>query len=648
MHISSAMVCSSKYLPFSLLQLPTPKKFTAPSSYKHFGPFFTFRLSAFPTTFSSQPQHSLSLVRSTATTEFVERPEGGSEFVEIGYICSVHGLQGEVRVKPRTDFPDLRFSQPGKRWLRQQVSGGEVIQEIELVEARGYSREKTWIIKFNEIESVDQALKLVGSTILVPEEDRPELEEGDFYTRDLVGMTVILKETGERVGTVVNVFNSGASDLLHVELKSSVAKQNPGDAGPLVWVPFVEAIVPDIDLQKREMLITPPKGLLELNVRSDERSKKERRQLEWKARKKFQKLLVAAKKKLCELEQQHVFDGFRHGGKSQTSLLANQIVTVNSKLFKQALHVIQMPEESSMKIKSAFKIPEECFSVGTRKQFDALTKLQEKGLYLTSHGKLAIVLVLEDSDEDGNSDHRTILEENEKSNPILVEAISNDNQKFIEYGARPSVPLILVAPGHLIGYLQQLFIDNDYFGFDHEKVCFLEEVKLPVVSISLEEPKKHKILMKSPWEILQKSVGSGGVIRLLSSSNNLLGSLSESGVEYIEVCNINSIYGDRQTLLGLVDSRKANVGLHTFKDMDTSDANFDVIFSMNFMKELTKKINRLNFQPIPNQNRHVQKVNDDWVDIIPPSPNSFEFHSSIYSCLNSCDPNEICVLDKTM
>lgn len=81
------------------------------------------------------------------------------------------------------------------------------------------------------------------------------------------------------MGTVVNVFNSGASDLLHVELNSSFAKQNPEDAGPLVWVPFVEAIVPDIDLQRREMLITPPKGLLELNVRSDERSKKERRQL---------------------------------------------------------------------------------------------------------------------------------------------------------------------------------------------------------------------------------------------------------------------------------------------------------------------------------------------------------------------------------
>lgn len=52
-----------------------------------------------------------------------------------------------------------------------------------------------------------------------------------------------------------------------------------GDSGPLVWVPFVEAIVPTVDLEKREMLITPPKGLLELNIRSDMRSKKERREL---------------------------------------------------------------------------------------------------------------------------------------------------------------------------------------------------------------------------------------------------------------------------------------------------------------------------------------------------------------------------------
>lgn len=88
------------------------------------------------------------------------------------------------------------------------------------------------------------------------------------------------------MGTVVNVFDSGAGDLLQVMLnnyqlpdENEKPKSDTSDLSPLVWVPFVEAIVPDVDMDKREMLITPPKGLLELNLRSDERSKKERRQI---------------------------------------------------------------------------------------------------------------------------------------------------------------------------------------------------------------------------------------------------------------------------------------------------------------------------------------------------------------------------------
>ncbi|KAK8477715.1 hypothetical protein V6N12_063948 [Hibiscus sabdariffa] len=197
--------------------------------------------------------------------------------------------EGELCIKPNTDFPELRFCKAGRKWLRQQVSGEETIKEVELVEGREHPGKKSWILSFSGIQTVDQARQLVGSTLLAEEEDRPHLEEGEFYTRDLVGMRVILKETGQVAGTVVNVFNSGANDLLHVMLKSAVPMPNgseessnlakAGDSGPLVWVPFVEDIVPNVDLNRREMLITPPKGLLELNVRTDERSKKERRQL---------------------------------------------------------------------------------------------------------------------------------------------------------------------------------------------------------------------------------------------------------------------------------------------------------------------------------------------------------------------------------
>lgn len=93
---------------------------------------------------------------------------------------------------------------------------------------------------------------------------------------------LFFQETAEPVGTVVNIFNNGASDVLQVMLNSSTADKPESEAsasGPLVWVPFVEAIVPNVDLNKREMLITPPKGLLDLNIRTHERSKKERRQI---------------------------------------------------------------------------------------------------------------------------------------------------------------------------------------------------------------------------------------------------------------------------------------------------------------------------------------------------------------------------------
>lgn len=99
---------------------------------------------------------------------------------------------------------------------------------------------------------------------------------------------LFFQETGEFVGTVGHVYNSGASDLLHVKLDSSLnvldktGKPRTAEmvaSDHFVWVPFVEAIVPNVDMDRKEIQITPPKGLLELNLRFDERSKKERRQL---------------------------------------------------------------------------------------------------------------------------------------------------------------------------------------------------------------------------------------------------------------------------------------------------------------------------------------------------------------------------------
>lgn len=604
-----------------------------------------------PTSLCTQlPLSTLQIYRritATFDSTATEISKSGLEFVEVGYICNVHGLQGEIRVKPSTDFPELRFSEPGRRWLRQQVSGRETVQEVELIEGRHHPGQKSWILRLNGIESVDQAKQLVGSTLLVREEDRPELEEGEFYTPDLVGMRVILEESGELVGTVVNVFKSGASDLLQVMLDSSgnLANGNGrtesvvGDSARLVWVPFVEAIVPIVNMIKREMYITPPKGLLQLNLRADERSKKERRQLEWQERKKFQKRLIAAKKKLCEMEQQHVFHGFRYGEKAQRSLLANQIVGINSKLLQHALQNIQTPSKrwsltnfvganTINMTNNTLKISKECLtSWGSANMPVANFEFHRKGVDLTLKGKVATVLVMNDMCCIGSS----------------IQQLLHNIQRFIKVEDLAAVPLVTISSASQILSLKNAFSEADYFAFDPQKVWFVEEEKLPVVSNSLAD-KSHKILMKSPWEILQSPVGTGGVIGSLSS-NNILETLGKEGVEYIEVFCAEHKFIGGPLLLGFMNSRDADVGIQIFNHRTNGIENFPMIFSIDFMKKLADQINRLQFHAVSKANAHVELVDKEWVDVNPSSPNSYVLSCSICSYLNACSPDKVCLVD---
>ncbi|XP_023520284.1 uncharacterized protein LOC111783596 [Cucurbita pepo subsp. pepo] len=612
--------------------------------------------------------HTLPLLqpsrRRVATSQILESVEAPTGFVEIGYISNVHGTEGEVRVKPVTDFPELRFSTPGTRWLKQQVSGREEIREVDLEEGREHPGRKSWILKFKGIDAAEQAKLLIGSTLLVREEDRPELEEGEFYSRDLIGMSVILKETGQSLGTVVNVFDSGGADLLHVMLDSSEdildTTGNPtstetGVSGRLVWIPFVKAIVPVVDLERREMKITPPKGLLELNLNSNKRSKKERRQLEWKERKKFQNSLIAAKKKLSEMEQKHVFNGFKFGEKMQGRLLAEQIVGVNSKLLQKALQDIEIPTRrlnvnelfsafELEKIQNTLKVSDKCVPSGANEEeLGKHTSLQKKGLNLISSGKTAVVLVV--NDEGWYSDLDIVCDNAEHPTSSSLPDLLGDDRRFAKIEDRPSVPLILVCSASRIHSIEKLFMDNDYFSFDSGKIWFLEEQRLPVVSNMVDEQNKYKILMKSPWEILQSPVGSGGVINLLSSSK-VLDNLAEIGVEYVEICSSrHRSAGTNALLLGYIASCSANIGVKLQKGSSDFEKNFELIFSMNFMKKMMKQMDKPQFYGIPKSNAHVEKVDKEWVDVRPSSPNSYQLCSSIFSWLHECSFDEICMME---
>jgi len=183
-------------------------------------------------------------------------PDG---YLEIGTIVSPQGLDGELRVYPETDFPE-RFLIPGMRWLLHP--GTSQPQEIELTSGRYIEGRNLYVIELEGVKSRNQAEELRSCKLLVLECDRPQLAEGEYHIIDLIGLQVFVQESGQFIGTVVNLIPAG-NDLLEVELH----QEDNGNDKKLknLLIPFVKEIVPVIDIQAKRAEITPPEGLLEIN-----------------------------------------------------------------------------------------------------------------------------------------------------------------------------------------------------------------------------------------------------------------------------------------------------------------------------------------------------------------------------------------------
>lgn len=63
------------------------------------------------------------------------------------------------------------------------------------------------------------------------------------------------------------------------------------------------------------------------------------------------------------------------------------------------------------------------------------------------------------------------------------------------------------------------------------------------------------------------------------------------------------------------------------------------------MKKMMKQMDKPQFYGIPKSNVHLEKVDKEWVDVRPSSPNSYQLCSSIFNWLNECSFDEICVME---
>ena len=172
--------------------------------------------------------------------------EPGSDLVLIARAVKTHGLKGEVVAELLTDFPE-RFEDLDEVVIVSPGGG----QKTGSIEDFWFQKDRV-VLKLRGYDDVDAAKQLIGYEFAVPESDRVQLEEDQFYDWELEGCTV--KVGDESIGQVRSVMKTGGAEILVVS----------DESGNERLVPLAASIVVAIDPAAKTILVDPPEGLLDL------------------------------------------------------------------------------------------------------------------------------------------------------------------------------------------------------------------------------------------------------------------------------------------------------------------------------------------------------------------------------------------------
>ncbi len=167
----------------------------------------------------------------------------GKDLVVLGKFGAVYGINGWLKVNSYTDIPEGIFDytpwqiQVQGNWRQMQISGKK-------------RHGNGLIVKLADVADRDQAQLYVNADIAVERSALPQLAEGDFYWRDLMGMAVV-NEAGYHLGEVVDMMETGSNDVL-------VVKANKSDAFGKTerLLPFLtDSVIKEVNNAQRRILV---------------------------------------------------------------------------------------------------------------------------------------------------------------------------------------------------------------------------------------------------------------------------------------------------------------------------------------------------------------------------------------------------------
>ncbi len=158
----------------------------------------------------------------------------------IGKVVKAHGLKGHLKVLPYGEILSTLAAE--EEVTACLVDGSEM--SLTITEVRPH--QKGFLLLSREISRVEDARRLVGAKLCVPESRLPSLNSDEFYWYQLIGLEVVSPD-GKKLGTLEEIIETGSNDVYVVRR-----------GGEEILVPATQEVVRKIDLQRRLMTVDLP------------------------------------------------------------------------------------------------------------------------------------------------------------------------------------------------------------------------------------------------------------------------------------------------------------------------------------------------------------------------------------------------------
>ena len=168
---------------------------------------------------------------------------------QLGEILKTHGLKGELMVHLDVDDPN-EYREMESVFVQQD--GNLVPFFIESISISDQSKAK---IKFEDIDSVDDAKEMKGLLLFLPTSQLPELPDDQYYLHELIGFTVIADD--ESLGKVIEIFDQEPNPLFTVDAN-----------GKEVLIPLQDHFLKSVDKKNSTIVVNLPDGYLDLYLES--------------------------------------------------------------------------------------------------------------------------------------------------------------------------------------------------------------------------------------------------------------------------------------------------------------------------------------------------------------------------------------------